>query len=70
MYISFKGKVYRFREGVREGAERKIAQIEGEDWDDMIEGMEGDREMDGARQRGGWGGGGYLPIQHFYLSIT
>ena len=36
----------------------------------MIEGMEGDREMDGARQRGGWGGGGYLPIQHFYLSIT
>ena len=33
----------------------------------MIEGMEGDREMDGAWQRGGWGGGGYLPIQNVSL---
>lgn len=28
MYISFKGKVYRFREEVREGAERELGEAE------------------------------------------
>ena len=46
MYISFKGKVYRFREGVREGgergmgaAERRIGQDKRGEWNGTERGM-------------------------------
>ena len=63
MYISFKGKVYRFREGVREGgergmgaAERRIGQDKRGEWNGTERGTGRGKERMRRYDRGDGGG--------------